>query len=182
MAQWGAYKDDHIVLKFQQTITSTIQRKKITQYDTRLAQPIVYHNDVWTKQVTNPLTKERLQHPSNDIAIMQIYNAQHYTTLISNNDKYYYYDWNASPRPFAPVVQRLHKAADTQVGSSHCPHPIHSTANRWLELCNAYAPNLPFSHISGARTNPTVRSTPRGPIVQGASTVRPHWWNCAVDR
>ena len=45
------------------------------------------------KQVTNPPTEERLQHPlHNDVTIIQIYNAQHYTTLITDNDKYYYYD------------------------------------------------------------------------------------------
>ena len=66
---------------------------KVTQCDTLLAKSIVDHNDVWTKQVTNPLIEERFQHPlQNNITIMQIYNAQHYTTLITDNDRYYYYD------------------------------------------------------------------------------------------
>ena len=94
IANWGAYKDGHIVLKFQQTIMSIRQyTHTLTQYDTLLAQSIVDQNNVWTRQVTNPLTEERLQHPlQNDITIMQIYNAQHYTTLIIDNDRYYYYD------------------------------------------------------------------------------------------
>jgi hypothetical protein len=94
MAQWGFYKDDHIVLTFQQAILSTRQHPQtVTQYDTLLAQYILDHNDVWNGQVTNPLTEERLQDPlQNDITIMQIYHAQHYTTLLTNNDRYYYYD------------------------------------------------------------------------------------------
>ena len=85
IAHWGAYKDDHSVLLFQQTIMSTRQHTNtVTQYDTLLAQSIVNQNDVWTRQITNPLTEERLLHPlQNDITILQIYNAQHYTTLIT---------------------------------------------------------------------------------------------------
>ena len=61
MARWGAYKDDHNVLTFQQTIMLTRQYPNtVTQYDTLLAQSIVEQNDVWTRQVTNPLTGERL--------------------------------------------------------------------------------------------------------------------------
>ena len=94
MAQWGSYKDDHNVLTFQQAIISTRPfPQNVTQYDTLLAQSIVDQNDVWIKQVTNPLTRERLQHPlQNDITILQIYHAQHYTTLIIDKDKCYYYD------------------------------------------------------------------------------------------
>ncbi len=47
MAQWEAYKDDHNVLTFQQTIMLTRQfPTTVTQYDTLLAQSIVDHNDV----------------------------------------------------------------------------------------------------------------------------------------
>jgi len=94
MAQWGSYKDDHNVLTFQQAILSTRHHPQtVTQYDTLLAQSIVDHNDIWTKQVTNSLTGGRLQHPlQNDITIIQIYHAQRYTTLLTDNDKYYYYD------------------------------------------------------------------------------------------
>jgi len=94
MAHWGEYKDDHSVLTFQQIIMHTKQYLIIvTQFDTLLAQSIVDHNDVCTRQITNPLTGEHLQHPlQNPITIMQIYNSQHYTTLITNNNSYYYYD------------------------------------------------------------------------------------------
>jgi len=87
MAQWGAYKDDHSVLTFQQTIMHTKQYPNtITPYDALLAQSIVDQNDVCTRQVTNPLTGERVQHPlQNNTTIMQIYNSQHYTTLITDN-------------------------------------------------------------------------------------------------
>jgi len=64
MAQWGAYKDDHSVLTFQLTILSTRQHANtVTQFDTLLAQSIVDQNDVWTRHITNPLSKERLRHP-----------------------------------------------------------------------------------------------------------------------
>jgi len=48
MAQWGAYKDDHNALLFQQTILSTRQQHThtVTQYDTLLAQSIVDQNDI----------------------------------------------------------------------------------------------------------------------------------------
>ena len=73
---------------------STRQHKNtVTQYDTLLTQSIVDQNGVWTKQITNPLTEERLQHPlQNDIPIMHIYSAQHYTTLITDNNRCHYYD------------------------------------------------------------------------------------------
>ena len=65
----------------------------VTQYDALLAHSIVNQNDVWTRQITNPLTEERLLHPlHNDITILQIYNAQHYTTLITDKNLYDYYD------------------------------------------------------------------------------------------
>jgi hypothetical protein len=90
MAHWGAYKDDHSVFTFQQTILQTRHHPNtVTQYDTLLAQSIVEQNDVWTRQVTNPLTGEHLQHPlQNSITIMEIYNSQHYTTLITDNNYY----------------------------------------------------------------------------------------------
>ena len=94
MAQSGAYKEDHIVLTFQQLIMITIQlANMVTQYDTLLAQSIVDQSYVWTKQIINPLTEERLQHPlQNDTTIMQIYNEQHHPTLITYNNRYYHYD------------------------------------------------------------------------------------------
>ena len=65
----------------------------VTQYDTLVAQYIVDHNDVWTRHVINPLMEERLHYPlQNDITIMQIYHAQYYTALLTDNDRYYYYD------------------------------------------------------------------------------------------
>jgi hypothetical protein len=46
---WGAYRDDHKILPFQEAIMSTGPRTQtITQHDTQMAQPIVQHNDVWT--------------------------------------------------------------------------------------------------------------------------------------
>ena len=89
MAQWEAYKGDHNVLTFQQTIMLTKHiPATVTQYDTLSTQSIVNQNDVWIRKVTNPLIGERLQHPlQNNIIIMQIYNSQHYTTLITDNNK-----------------------------------------------------------------------------------------------
>ncbi len=94
ISTWGEYKDDHIALLFQTTILSTRPHPHtVTEYDTLLAQSIVTRNDVWAKRITNPLTNERLQHPlQNNITIMQIYNSSHYTTLITDNINYCYYD------------------------------------------------------------------------------------------
>ncbi len=124
MAQWEAYKDDHGVLTFQQTIMLTRQfPTTVTQYDTLLAQSIVDQNDVWIRQVTNPLTGERLQHPlQNNITIMQTYNSQHYTTLITYNNNYYYYDGLGNPIP--NIVTYLHNHMRQWYGSSLKPPAI----------------------------------------------------------
>ncbi len=121
MAQWGAYKDDHIVLTFQLTILSTKQHANtVTQFDTLLAQCIVDQNDVWTRQITNPLTEERLRHPlQNNITIMQIYHSQHYTTLVTYNDRYYHYDGLGMPVPH--TVTHLHNHIRQWYGSSPKP-------------------------------------------------------------
>jgi hypothetical protein len=94
MATWGEYKDDHSALLFQTTILNTRPHPHTaTQYDTLLAQSVVTHNDVWTRRITNPLRNEQLHHPvQNKITIMQVYNSYHYTTLITDNNKYYHYD------------------------------------------------------------------------------------------
>jgi hypothetical protein len=61
MKQWEAYNADHNVLTFQQTIMHTRQYPNtVTQYDVLIAQSIVDQNDVWTREITNPLTGERL--------------------------------------------------------------------------------------------------------------------------
>ena len=121
MAQWGAYKDDHSVLTFQQTIRLTRQHPNtLTQYDTLLAQSIVDQNDVWTRHITNPFMGERLQHPlQNNITIMQIYSLQHYTTLITNNNNYYYDDGLGIPVSY--TVNHLHNHFRQWHGSSRMP-------------------------------------------------------------
>ena len=121
MSHWGAYKDDHSVLTFQHTIILTRQYPNtFTQVDNLLAQSIVDQNDVWNKQVTSPLTGEHLQHPlQNPITIMQIYNSQHYTTLITDNDNYYYYDGLGIPVPH--IVTHLHNHLRQWYGSSPLP-------------------------------------------------------------
>jgi len=109
MPQCGAYKDDHNVLTFQQTILSAREHANTdTQFDTLLAQSIaVDQNDVWTRQITNPLTKERPRHPlQTNITIMQIYHSQHYTTFITDKKRYYHYDGLGMPVPH--TVTHLH--------------------------------------------------------------------------
>ena len=92
MSQWGACKDNHSTLLFQQANLSTPQHpREVTQYDTLLAQSIVIQNNVWLIKIMNPLTNERCQHPlQNQIYIMHIYNAQHSTTLVIDNNIYVY--------------------------------------------------------------------------------------------
>ena len=92
----------------------------ITQYDTLSAQSIATHNDVCTRQITNPLTNERLRHPlQNHITIMQIYNAQHYTTPITDNKQYYYYDGLDMAIP--STVAHLHNHLRQWYGVSPTP-------------------------------------------------------------
>ena len=128
MAQSGSYKDDHNVKTFQQAILSTRQHPKtITQYDTLLAQSIVDHNDVWTRQVTNPLTQVRIQQPlQTDITIMQIYHVQHYTKLLTDNDKYYHYDGLGIAVP--NKASQLHDHLRLWYGDSIKPPVLRQTA------------------------------------------------------
>ncbi len=130
MAHWGAYKDDHIVLTFQQPRMHTRQYPNtFTQFDTLLAQSIVEQNDVWTRQVTNPLTEEHPQHPlQNPITIMQIYNSQHYTTLITDNNDYYYYDGLGLPVPH--IVTHLHNHMRQWYGSSSMPPALRTYSHK----------------------------------------------------
>ena len=66
------------------------------------------------------LTEERLQHPlQTDINIMQIYNAQHYTTLITDNDRYYSYDGLGFAVP--NTVSHLHEHMRQWYGDSTKP-------------------------------------------------------------
>jgi hypothetical protein len=83
---WGAYRDDHSILTFQEVIMSTKPHPQtIAKYDTQMALSIIQHNDVWTRRINNPLTNWQLLHPlQNPITIMQVYHAQHYITLITN--------------------------------------------------------------------------------------------------
>ena len=136
MAQWGAYTDDHNVLAFKQTIMHTRQHPNtVTQCDTLLAKSIVEHNDVWTRQVTNPLTGEHLQHPlKNPITIMQIYNSQHCITLITDNNNYYYYDGLGLPLP--QTVTRLHMDLRQRYGSSPLPSALQP---------NTHAVHIPYT-------------------------------------
>ncbi len=144
MAQWRAYKDDHSVLKLQQTIPNTRQYPNtVTQFDTLLTQSIVKQNDVWTRQVTNPLTEERLRHPiKNNITIMQIYNSQHYTTLLTDKNNFYYCDGLSILVPHA--VTRLHVHLRQWYGSSPKPLVLQN------ETPTVHTPNTPNKHMAGA--------------------------------
>ena len=92
----------------------------VTQYDTLLAQSIVTHNGVWTRRITNPLTNERLQYPlQNSITIMQIYDSQHYTTLIIDTKIYYHCDGLNMAVP--EHVTHLHHHLRQWYGTSEMP-------------------------------------------------------------
>jgi len=108
---WGAYRDDHNILAFQHAILSTKPHPQtITQYDTQMAQSSVQHNDAWTRRINNPLIDTQLLHPlQNSITMIQVYHAQHYTTLITDNNKYYYYD-----------------ILSLTTSPTHCTKPTHS--------------------------------------------------------
>jgi hypothetical protein len=162
----------------------------VTQFDALLAQSIVEQNDVWTKQVTSPLTGEHLQDAlQNPITIMQIYNSQHYTTLITNNNNYYYYDGLGLPVP--KTVTHLHRHLRQWYGSSplppalqpnspavHIPYTPQQT-NGWIcamhmlltSLSAIYKGHVPIlqygqrhlDHLSRAHLrNPTVNHTAPG--------------------
>jgi len=137
IAAWGEYKDDHGTLQFQEAILSTrAHPHTVTQYDTLLAQSVVTHNDGWTRRITNPLTNERLQHLlQNNVITMQIYDSQHYTTLIPDNERYYHYD---GLKMTVPVhVTHLHNRIRQWYGTSAMP-PVLQTHT--LEVHLPYTP------------------------------------------
>jgi len=56
---------------------------------------------------------------ANNITIMQIYNSQHYTTIITDNNKYYYYDGFGIPVPH--TITHLYNHLRRWYGSSLKP-------------------------------------------------------------
>jgi len=64
-----------------------------TQFDTALSRSITQRHPTWTKGIKNTITQNFLSHPlQNPITVFQIYHNSHYTTLITDNINYHYYD------------------------------------------------------------------------------------------
>ena len=127
-------------------MTTKQKTNTVTQYDTLLAQFIVEQNDVWTRQITNPLTEERLLHPlQNDIITLQIYNAQHCTTLITNKNRYYYYDGLGIAVP--QTVSRLHTHMRQWYGDSTKPLALQTES---FIVHTPYTPQQTLKQMDGA--------------------------------
>jgi hypothetical protein len=99
-------------------------------------------------QLLNPL--------QDSITIMQVYHAQHYTTLITDNNKYYYYDGISLAVP--PTVQSLHTHLRTWYGTGRIPNSFRTETPNYnvpkspepdgrLDLCNAHAHDIVVGYI-----------------------------------
>jgi len=124
MSQWGSYRDDQSISDFHPAIMlSKPPPNLVTRYDTQLANAVVANNDVWTKNIHYAVHNTSLQHPlQNPITIMQIFHEAHYTTMITDNNKYYHYVSLRLPIPYP--VNKLHTRLMTWYAQTPLPDSL----------------------------------------------------------
>ena len=88
------YRDDESIHNFQLAIMQTRPPPHpVTQYDTELTNAVSVDANVWSRNIHNIVQNTNLEHTlQNPITILQIFHVAHYTTLIKDKDKYFYYD------------------------------------------------------------------------------------------
>ncbi len=109
-------------------------------------------------------------HPlQNPTTIIQIYNWNHYTTLITEIEQYYYYGCLGLPIPHP--MQSIHYhlrvwyGPTTQITALKTHHPKIDTPytapqqDGWTELRHAHDAYHPINCILGDNPNPTIQPT-----------------------
>jgi hypothetical protein len=113
MSHWGSYKNDESIHNFQLAIIQTRPLPHlVTQYDTQLTNALAAYADVWTQNIHNTVQNTNLDYPlKNPITILQIFHPAHYTTLITEKNKYFCYDILSMhiPTPVNKLHARLRK-------------------------------------------------------------------------
>ena len=92
---WGELKESDSLQAFQQAIITSIPppANTVTQYTTHLTSAICIDSTLWRHTIRNARQDQLLPHPLfHPTTIFNIHNNSHFTTLITNNHSYYYYD------------------------------------------------------------------------------------------
>jgi hypothetical protein len=174
---WGQLKELDSLQEFQQAILTTIPppTDTVTQYHTHLTSAISSDNIVWQHTIQNACQNQILPHPLfNPITRFNIHHNSHFTSLITNNQTYYYYDsLNLQPPPTIHMIHNTLRQWYTGLTTAPPPPTTHHTGqlytkypptNRWMDVWHAHAPHQPHNHIPRTHphthTHPTTRGIP----------------------
>ena len=108
---YGEHKEAESVLGFQIDILQTYppRNSSITQFDTLLTSSAYYKGMVWEKSVKNFIFKQVLTSPlCNKTTIFQIYEDWHFTTLLVEDNHYYFYDSYNKDAEIPAVAHKIH--------------------------------------------------------------------------
>ena len=106
-------KGGEIILGFKVAILKKYppSSRSVTQIDFLLPTNLVLDMRIRRRGVKNFIFKEVLPSPlCNPITILQIYEYSHFTILLVENDRYYYYDSLGKNNPVSEIVPRIHTA------------------------------------------------------------------------
>ena len=106
----GRHKEAERVLGFQVAILQkfSLRSLSVTQFDALFTGNVFYDRVIWRKSVKNFIFKEVLPSPlCNRTIIFQIYTSSHFTTLIED-DQYYFYGSIRKDAPIPEVVPKIH--------------------------------------------------------------------------
>jgi len=137
---WGAYTETDDLHNQQHAIVAASPphtQTHVTHSASHLTSTISRDSKVWRHSITNACQEHYLSHPlHNPIAIFNLHRSSHFTTLITDNNTYSYYD----PLNFRPP---------------HTTHSVHNTLRQWYS-------NLPIALPLLHNPMPTIviKSTP----------------------
>ena len=92
---WGEHSDIDSIQAFQRAITTRYPppHSGVTQYTTHIKSTLTTHCSVWTQAINNAYDDNILPHPlHNTITIFNIHHRNNFTTLVTNNHTYQYYE------------------------------------------------------------------------------------------
>jgi hypothetical protein len=151
---YGEHKEGESVLAFQVAILQTYppRSKSVTQFDTMLTSSAYYKGMVWEKSVKNFIFKQVLTSPlCNKTTIFQMYEDWHFTTLLVEDNQYYFYD-SYSKNAKIPAVA----------------HKIHTHLQSWYAKHN----DLP---------TPSLLEKPEPYIIQESCPLQLDKWSCGIQ-
>ena len=98
-------------MAFQVAILQTYppRRKSVTQFDTMLTSSAYFKGMVWERSVKNYIFKQVLTSPlCNKTTIFQMYEDWHFTTLLVEDNQYYFYDSYSKDAKLPSVAHKIH--------------------------------------------------------------------------